>query len=874
MSTTQLNTVSNEPSGRPVDVALSYARGGIRVFPCREKEGYSKYANPKTGEFELKDEKTPIPDRWKSAATKAIRNVGIVFGERHPTALVAIPTGMENGVWVLDLDRHNDRDGHLWLAEMEAKHGPLPETAQVTTANGGTHYFFRHVDGVRNRAAIAPGVDTRGEDGYVIAAGSVMADGRRYTWQHDWDGDGLPPMADAPQWLLALVVKEEPEPSAVAGVRHVYELGENISAYDQHAIQGILDDVAQTPVGERGYEVYVKSMRLGEFVAAGAISRSDAEQQLYAAAEANGVVSKDGPRATKDKIRRGLDKTKSKPRIIPESSYANDNTVADPKLVAGVLAGAERKKAAVAEPANDNDTGAAATAAGNEDPDWGKKTLATLQVRHGGEVRGNKVVGATVRGQKGNIWLSGYDIMFESASGRSRMIGFDEPLNANEPLAEIDYEPEIEFKLEDVSDLESLTRPGGLVENLIDWIVSSADRPSRPLALAAVLPFVAALAGPRFATGTKATRPNIYTVALAGSGYGKDHARSRIKNLFMHSEGVFDRYCGPERIMSASALREVLEEHQSVVCQIDEFGSFVRDITDRTAGMHQRAISTDLRDYYSASTSFFGGAAYKGHRAKRIYNPNLCVHGTSTPEQFWSALSSASAEDGLLPRLVLFHIKGPKPPSVTPQNDVYHVPDDLLLRLADVAGINVAKARATGLGGKIEIPAFKPNKPTVVPWDDGAKRIFSSLKKRIEEMESSAPENVAPFINRILETTTKLALIVAIGTDPASPEITGRIMEWATRLAWACAAAMLDEVGERLSDNQREANYKRISTAVKKAGKSGITEGRIANSMKSIDTRQRDEIIKDLKLSGHVKTVVTTTKGRSSNRLVWFEFET
>jgi hypothetical protein len=78
--------------------------------------------------------------------------------------------------------------------------------------------------------------------------------------------------------------------------------------------------------------------------------------------------------------------------------------------------------------------------------------------------------------------------------------------------------------------LSDLTSPGGVVSDIVDWIVSSSSRPSRELALAATLPFVGALIGRRVASPTD-LRTNIYAVGLAGSGYGKDHARTQLKRL-------------------------------------------------------------------------------------------------------------------------------------------------------------------------------------------------------------------------------------------------------------------------------------------------------------------------------------------------------
>jgi hypothetical protein len=50
-------------------------------------------------------------------------------------------------------------------------------------------------------------------------------------------------------------------------------------------------------------------------------------------------------------------------------------------------------------------------------------------------------------------------------------------------------EPEDQKLTSDVT-LSDLTNPGGVVSDIVDWIVSSASRPSRELALSAVLPSV------------------------------------------------------------------------------------------------------------------------------------------------------------------------------------------------------------------------------------------------------------------------------------------------------------------------------------------------------------------------------------------------
>lgn len=771
---------------RPLEIALSYIRAGIPVFPCREAEEYTGRHDAETGELEVLKPKTPLTGNGFRGATTNERVTRVLFGERYPTAMIGAPTGEQMGAFVLDVDVHKDdngvvTNGYHTLAALEDMHGPLPRTAVAKTAGGGEHHYFRYVPGVRNRGGMGAGLDLRGSGGFVIMPGSKLETGAEYIWL-DWEGDGLPPVPDAPEWLLDLVLPPEDVREALQ-TNYTYHPGDN-TAYVERAVSAELSDLASTMQGGRGEAVNKSAFSLGQFVGAGALSRAEAEAGLFDAAYANGVVAADGEKEIRKKIKRGLDAGIKEPRAIPESTQW---PVAD--FTALIQSGARKL---LAEAARDKE-------------------------------------------------------LYEPA------------------------ETVPEYQLEAVHDLEALTTPGGLVEDLIDWITSSAEQPSRPLALAAVLPLISSLAGARYSTGTRDTRPNIYTVALADSGFGKEHARSQIKRLLMSGQNQFDEFSGPARIMSASALREVLEVNPSVNCQIDEFGGFIREITDRKAGSHQKAISTDLRDYYSASSTFFEGAAYRGSPPKRIYNPNLCLHGTSTPEQFWTALSSSSAEDGLLPRLVLFYVSGEKPPFVKPQRDVREVPERLMERMALVAGINVVERRMNGIGMRKEVKPTREDSaaPQEIPWTPDAKTMLTAVKASIAEEEAKVASEARPFVRRIIENAIKLAMIVAIGKDPKMPMIDERTFEWATSLSWTCAADMIREVTARLADNQREANYKLIERVIRDAGKDGIPRGMLARRVKAIESRQREDILKDMAEAGMIREAAKETKGRPSKRIYW-----
>lgn len=123
---------------------------------------------------------------------------------RYPFANVGIRTGKESGIFVLDVDTKG-ADGRETLAELEREHGQLPNTVTVITGSQGLHYFFRYEEGIGNKVNFAPSLDSRGDNGFVVAAPSTHVSGRRYEYElssHITDT----PIAKAPQWLTSMLI--------------------------------------------------------------------------------------------------------------------------------------------------------------------------------------------------------------------------------------------------------------------------------------------------------------------------------------------------------------------------------------------------------------------------------------------------------------------------------------------------------------------------------------------------------------------------------------------------------------------------------------------------------------------------------------------
>lgn len=296
---------------KPLELAQHYVGQGWPVFPCRSHA--EEHVDQATGEIITLGEKTPLTPNGFKGATRFPRIIERWWSD-WPDAAVGLPTGEKTGFFALDIDnKPGGANGFDWLSEMEAEHGPLPDTARVTSPNGGLHIYFKYVVGTRNRGALGAGVDIRSEGGYVLAAGSTMANGRSYKWETD-----TREIADAPAWLLDLLLPK----SAPAHTQYGLSAATN-NAYVDAAVDRELSDLAGAPMGSRNNALNDAAFSIGTIVGAGALGEAEARALLQDVARGWG---RDWSRCCKT-IENGLKAGIQNPRHIPEPEFpVQDNT--------------------------------------------------------------------------------------------------------------------------------------------------------------------------------------------------------------------------------------------------------------------------------------------------------------------------------------------------------------------------------------------------------------------------------------------------------------------------------------------------------------------------------------------------------------------
>ena len=241
-----------------IAAALKWAARGFSVFPLKPRG------------------KVPLGSLVPHGLKEATRDPAVIrdWWRREPKANIGIVTGA--GSFVLDLD---DAGAVSWFTNACGRHGGAPKTLTVKTSRG-LHVFFSCAGAVTNSAGrLAPGVDVRGEGGYVVAAPSMHPSGAVYTIARDL------PIAEAPQWLVDEALPPPPQPMPAPGPMPAWRAEDA----KLRAIPGILSLVANARQGERNRITFWAACRFAEMVRDGLITQRLAEELLLQSAARCGL---------------------------------------------------------------------------------------------------------------------------------------------------------------------------------------------------------------------------------------------------------------------------------------------------------------------------------------------------------------------------------------------------------------------------------------------------------------------------------------------------------------------------------------------------------------------------------------------------------
>ena len=284
--------VADSPNAR---LAQQLAQFGLAVFPCGP-------------------DKKPLC-KWRDVSTNDPLRIEAIWRD-FPDAPPGVDCG-KSGLAVVDVDRHEGAEnGCAKFAAMEALHGRV-DAPRITTPSGGFHLYFRQpADGapVTNSRGMLPlGIDVRGDGGYVVAAGAVLPDGRKYApapgsrrLSDVLSNGGLTPING---WLLDLIRPTPKHQERQSPPRRETNGG----TYARVALERECEAVARAGNGGRNEQLNRSAFSIGQLVGGGELREHEVIDALMAAAMQCGLPCAEA----KKTINSGLEKGKGSPRGRP-----------------------------------------------------------------------------------------------------------------------------------------------------------------------------------------------------------------------------------------------------------------------------------------------------------------------------------------------------------------------------------------------------------------------------------------------------------------------------------------------------------------------------------------------------------------------------
>jgi hypothetical protein len=278
----------------PLATALTYARQqDWPVFPCQWRGERRK--------------QPLLPSPGLHLASRNPAQIEI-WWRRWPLALIGAPTGRASGFVVLDVDVKDPR-AYGFDALDALGFAILPVTRMAHTGSGGLHLHFDpgpheipNTTGVKGRG-IGPGLDWRGEGGYVI----VPSDGSGYSWDPHC---GLEtPLAPVPSALLPR------EPERI--VREPVEAADGLSPYARAALDSACRNMLAAANGEQEFTLNRECFSIGQLAGSSAIPESFALRTLLWAASQLRSYDPRRPWRTgeiEDKVKSAFADGRSRPR--------------------------------------------------------------------------------------------------------------------------------------------------------------------------------------------------------------------------------------------------------------------------------------------------------------------------------------------------------------------------------------------------------------------------------------------------------------------------------------------------------------------------------------------------------------------------------
>jgi hypothetical protein len=461
---------------------------------------------------------------------------------------------------------------------------------------------------------------------------------------------------------------------------------------------------------------------------------------------------------------------------------------------------------------------------------------------------GEKIVESLIRRSDGALYDKETGEVFEEPPKDG------DPINEFNPSADVGALP------------PHLTHPGGLLEDMIDWICSTSLRPSRELALATAITSIGMLAG-RYWAGPTYAGTHFYVVCLAESGWGKDHHINCANRIL--SQMKLAGCIGPDEFMSQSSVYDHVKRNPLSLCCMDELGETLARIQSKRAAGHERGIIKTLRGLWGKNYEIISTSGSVTNPSQLIYAPAMSILGFSTPGQFWDSIKDADIEGGTLNRFLMIPIYSRPKDAERTANLFDGVPPAILRRLFSIhaggKGEHLSGSQCTKPGDTSFV--FKPE---MIPWSDQeASRLYRDYLAKVARITDFSRDPSRHFYGRTAENALRLATVYALSENQTRPAVTVEAMRWGIAVAEWSTRTMARGAGLYMSETESQEHANHIRRIIDEAGGKISHKNLHKNLRYKIRRRDIGDALSLLEDAGAIVRYTEETPGPGRNP-VWY----
>lgn len=365
----------------------------------------------------------------------------------------------------------------------------------------------------------------------------------------------------------------------------------------------------------------------------------------------------------------------------------------------------------------------------------------------------------------------------------------------------------------------------GIIGETVRYILQDSWQPQPFVALLNVLAFAGAVFGRRYASPLN-TRTNIYLVCVADTGAGKDASRKKI-NVLAEAAGLGE-FVGSNAVRSDSGIARSLSVNPCQVLQLDEYGKFLQALSDPKASPHHKALVRLFMQLYSDSSGVYKHGEYADVNNKQIviYNPNLCIFGTTTEKDYIKALHKDAIESGELNRVIAIKVE---PVERVRINRMLKASQDLIDAWARYSTDGILNS------GSMSI------EPIIVEWGD-CDDLQWEIAKEQDAIGRDNPQTAALW-NRRHENIIKIAMILAIARNKIKPEFRARDFEVAKYVVDSAILYMCNLIENNLAESTYERDFIEVITYIRKTPQGKISRTDLFRRFRKFKRRDLDDLI-------------------------------